>query len=203
MGSGLCGQKLPNKTRGFPLLICHGVNFYYFALMICGKMPFPGRMTGYSLKACHAINLYVSFNCCWNVEESSWHKACSSDSTVKHKTAVHSLRSDIQTWVVHSMYDKTIACLLSSLSLYLSPLCVCVYVFSHIAVSQNREAQNWANGCGCSGETIAERLSSERLLLRALLYGAASRSYTSISPRCKALLQATTMSIFVKQHYYL
>lgn len=76
------------------------------------------------------------------------------------------------------MYDKTIARLLSLLILFLFFLCVCerICVFSHIATSQKKDAQNGANGCGQSGETIVERRGDEKVLLRALLCDETCRS---------------------------
>lgn len=53
---------------------------------------------------------------------------------------------------------------------------MCVSVCECAAVPQNREAQNWANGCGWSGETNVERPGTEKVLLRALLCVVASRS---------------------------
>lgn len=55
--SDLCGQKLPNRTSGFLLFICHGVNLYYFAPQHGMLHVAIFRMTGESLKVicllCH------------------------------------------------------------------------------------------------------------------------------------------------------
>lgn len=127
----------------------------------------------------------------------------SCDWTVIHKTTVHSLTSDMQTWVAHTMKGKTIACFCLSCPLALFFLCVCV--FTYCGIKEQRSAE--------LGERMRtqwwdlERTGSSKVLLRALLYGVASRSYSSISPRCEAVLQATTMGIFVSStitftHYW-
>lgn len=138
-----------------------------------------------------SLTLYVTFgrlNGCWHVKESPWHKAAAT-ANIFHKTTAGALRWDTQAGAVlgpsYGRQDNGLPVV--SLPRFGPSLCVCVSVFSGIAVSQNREAQNWKNGCGRGGETAVERPGCAKVLLRSFIVWRQLATTSSVSPRCKGL----------------
>ncbi|CAB1431638.1 unnamed protein product [Pleuronectes platessa] len=66
----------------------------------------------------------------------------------------------------------------------------------------HREKQCPPNGCGRSGETIVEGPGSEKVPPESVIVWGSLPQPSLVSPRHKASLRATTMSIFVEQRYY-
>lgn len=92
----------------------------------------------------------------------------------------------MQTWAVLSLSyvrQDNSSPVVSAYPLSLLPVCLrahmCVFTYCEIIsypTSQKKDAQNGANGCGQSGETIVERRGDEKVLLRALLCDGTCRS---------------------------
>lgn len=82
----------------------------------------------------------------------------------------------MQTWVVQSPSHVRQDNSLPVVSLSLSSFCLCVWVAAYCSYHRTEKRRTVQNGCGQSGETIVEHPGSAKVLLRALLCGAASRS---------------------------